>query len=128
MSSNPCIPNTHTLMIRGETIGSVKIARSFLERLVGMAQIDPPSILFFPNCRFVHTLLPCHRLNIYFLDREGYLLSDRTNVARGRLCRESFASHVVESRRALEARRGDRFTIIDSAGCISFDFVRETEV
>lgn len=120
--------DVYTLRIRGEMVGDVKIARSFRERLVGMAWFNPPPILFFPNCRFVHTLLPCHRLHIYFLDREGYLLSVRRNVARGRFCLDVAASHIIESRGPLKAFPGDRFAIVGSSGQVSLDFDRETNI
>lgn len=83
-------------------LGRIKVARSFSDRLVGLAGRSPAwakdsaDILVFPRCRSVHTCFMRFPIDIAFIDVEGVVLECHESVDPWRFLSCSGASFVLE--------------------------------
>lgn len=77
----------------------IPVAATLPARLLGLAWLDRkragPGLLI-PRCRSVHTFGMRFALEVWFLDRDGAVLSRRFAVAPGRVLVEPQATAVLE--------------------------------
>jgi uncharacterized membrane protein (UPF0127 family) len=77
----------------------VPVAVGFRARLMGLALLDREAAgsgLLIPRCAAVHTFGMRFALDIYFLDEDGTVLSERRAVPPHRFVREPGAAAVLE--------------------------------
>jgi len=77
----------------------VHLARGFRARLLGLAALDREEAgggLLIPRCSSIHTFGMRFALDLYFLDREGGVVSTRLAVPPKRLASCRGASAVLE--------------------------------
>jgi uncharacterized membrane protein (UPF0127 family) len=85
----------------------IPVAKDFRTRLRGLAYRDRDDAglgLLFPRCAGVHTFGMRFALDVYFLDREGRVLSVRRRVPPRRFLWQRGARKVLE----IPSRRGER--------------------
>lgn len=75
------------------------VASGFGPRLLGLALLNRdragPGLLI-PRCRSVHTLGMRFALDLYFIDRDGRIVSRRSGVRPGRVVSDRRATAVLE--------------------------------
>ena len=84
------------------------VADSFRSRLLGLAWRDRSQAgpgLLIPRCSSVHTFGMRFELDVYFLDRNGRVMSVRRRVPRGRVLWRRGATAVLE----IPAKEGGEF-------------------
>ena len=80
-------------------IGSVPVARGLRERLLGLSWRDRAKAgpgLLIPRCASVHTFGMRFELDLFFLDGEGRVLSERRRVPPRRIAWQRGARAVLE--------------------------------
>jgi uncharacterized protein len=86
----------------------VPVANGFRARLLGLSGLrleDAGAGLLLPRCASVHTFGMRFHLDLYFLDREGRLLTARYGVPPRRACWRRGAAAVLE----VPSRQGGEF-------------------
>jgi uncharacterized protein len=82
----------------------IAVARTFRERLLGLALRQPGPALLIPGCRSVHTFGMRFPLDLVWLDRDGRVLGLDLGVPHNRVRtrRDAVAVLEVPSARALK--------------------------